>query len=75
MLKGLYDFMGFLLIFYRTEIQGSLLRIWPKFQSALGTNLSYSTTTHLQADGQFEGTIHTLEDMLELAFFVLEQVG
>ncbi|KAI5649734.1 hypothetical protein M9H77_35739 [Catharanthus roseus] len=39
-------------------------RFWPKFQAAMGTNLSYSTTAHPQTDGQSERTIQTLEDML-----------
>ncbi|GJV57711.1 putative reverse transcriptase domain-containing protein [Tanacetum coccineum] len=37
---------------------------WRSFQKALGTNLSMSTASHLETDGQSERTIQTLEDML-----------
>ena len=39
-------------------------RFWPKLRKALGTSLYFSTTFHLQIDGQSERTIQTLEDML-----------
>lgn len=39
-------------------------RFWPEFQTALGTNLSYSIAVHLQTDGQLERRIQTLENML-----------
>lgn len=39
-------------------------RFWRTLQSALGTNLSFSTAFHPQSDGQSERTIQTLEDML-----------
>ena len=39
-------------------------RFWLNFQAALGTCLHFSTTFHLQMDGQLERTIQTLEDML-----------
>ena len=39
-------------------------RFWPSLQAALGTRLYFSTTFHLQTDGQYERTIQTLEDML-----------
>ena len=32
---------------------------------AMGTNLAFGTTFHLQSDGQSERTIQTLEDMLK----------
>ncbi|GJY85060.1 putative reverse transcriptase domain-containing protein [Tanacetum coccineum] len=37
---------------------------WRSFQKALGTDLSMSTTYHLETDGQSKRTIQTLEDML-----------
>ena len=39
-------------------------RFWPSLQAALGTRLHFSTSFHLQTDGQSERTIQTLEDML-----------
>ena len=39
-------------------------RFWKKFHDELGTRLHFSTTFHLQTDGQSERTIQTLEDML-----------
>ena len=39
-------------------------RFWKELQSALGTRLNFSTTFHLQTDGQFERLIQVLEDML-----------
>ncbi|GJR87466.1 putative reverse transcriptase domain-containing protein, partial [Tanacetum coccineum] len=40
------------------------LKFWQSMQEALGTRLDMSTTYHPQTDGQIEGTIQTLEDML-----------
>ena len=40
------------------------LRFWKELQSALGTQLNFSTTFHPQTDGQSERVIHVLEDML-----------
>nr|GEY94694.1 putative reverse transcriptase domain-containing protein [Tanacetum cinerariifolium] len=37
---------------------------WKSFNKALGTRLDMSTTYHPETDGQSEGTIQTLEDML-----------
>nr|GEV24312.1 putative reverse transcriptase domain-containing protein [Tanacetum cinerariifolium] len=37
---------------------------WRSLQNALGTRLDMSTAYHLEADGQSERTIQTLEDML-----------
>ncbi|GKB93300.1 putative reverse transcriptase domain-containing protein, partial [Tanacetum coccineum] len=37
---------------------------WRSLQKALGTSLDMSTVYHRQTDGQSEGTIQTLEDML-----------
>nr|GEW55994.1 putative reverse transcriptase domain-containing protein [Tanacetum cinerariifolium] len=37
---------------------------WRSFQKALGTDISMSTAYHPETDGQSEGTIQTLEDML-----------
>lgn len=39
-------------------------RFWNGLQKAWGTRLKFSTTFHLQTDGQSERTIQTLEDML-----------
>ena len=39
-------------------------RLWPSLQRALGTKLNLSTSFHPQTDGQSEGTIQTLEDLL-----------
>ncbi|KAI3814152.1 hypothetical protein L1987_18899 [Smallanthus sonchifolius] len=39
-------------------------RFWKKFNEAMGTRLNISTAYHPQIDGQYERTIHTLEDML-----------
>ena len=39
-------------------------RFWKELQSALGTRLNFSTTFHPQIDGQSEGLIQVLEDML-----------
>ena len=39
-------------------------RFWKELQSALGTKLKFSTTFHLQTDGQSERLIQVLEDML-----------
>ncbi|KAL5842189.1 hypothetical protein ACOSQ3_012792 [Xanthoceras sorbifolium] len=39
-------------------------KFWNKFQEALGTRLSFSTTFHPQTDGQSERVIQVLEDML-----------
>ena len=40
------------------------LRFWKELQSALGIRLNFSTTFHLQTDGQSERLIQVLEDML-----------
>nr|GEV48495.1 putative reverse transcriptase domain-containing protein [Tanacetum cinerariifolium] len=37
---------------------------WRSFQKSLGTDISMSTAYHPETDGQSEGTIQTLEDML-----------
>ncbi|GKF08521.1 putative reverse transcriptase domain-containing protein [Tanacetum coccineum] len=37
---------------------------WKSLQKALGTSLDMSTTYHPETDGQSEGNIQTLEDML-----------
>ena len=37
---------------------------WNSFQKAMGTQLTMSTAFHSQTDGQSEGTIQILEDML-----------
>ena len=42
-------------------------KFWVAFQEALGSRLLYSTTYHLQTDGQSERTIQTLEDMLRVS--------
>ena len=39
-------------------------RFWKKLQLALGTRLNFSTTFHLQTNGQSERLIQVLEDML-----------
>ncbi|KAA3469062.1 RNA-directed DNA polymerase-like protein [Gossypium australe] len=39
-------------------------RFWKKLQKALGTKLHFSTAFHPQTDGQSEGIIQILEDML-----------
>ncbi|GJT73693.1 putative reverse transcriptase domain-containing protein [Tanacetum coccineum] len=39
-------------------------RFWQSMQEPLGTRLDMSTAYHPQTDGQSEGTIQTLEDML-----------
>ena len=39
-------------------------RFWKELQLALGTRLNFSTTFHLQTDGQSERLIQVLEDML-----------
>ena len=39
-------------------------RIWMEFQSAMGTELKFSTAFHPQTDGQSERTIQVLEDLL-----------
>ena len=39
-------------------------RFWKELQSAFGTRLNFSTTFHLQTDGQSERVIQVLEDML-----------
>ena len=39
-------------------------RFWQSLQSALDTQLMFSTAFHPQTDGQSERTIQTLEDML-----------
>ena len=41
------------------------------FQEALGTQLNFSTTYHLETDGQTERTNQTLEDML--CMYVMDQ--
>ena len=39
-------------------------RFWGKLQEALGTRLNFSTAFHPRTDGQSEGVIQVLEDML-----------
>ena len=39
-------------------------KFWKSLQQALGTCLKFSTAFHSQTDGQSEGTIQILEDML-----------
>ena len=39
-------------------------RFWGKLQEALDTRLNFNTTFHPQTDGQSEGVIQVLEDML-----------
>jgi hypothetical protein len=39
-------------------------KFWEILHSALGTKLSLSVAFHPQTDGQSEGTIQTLEDMM-----------
>nr|GEV52516.1 reverse transcriptase domain-containing protein [Tanacetum cinerariifolium] len=39
-------------------------RFWQSLQSSLGTQLDISIAYHPETDGQSEGTIQTLEDML-----------
>nr|GEW97811.1 putative reverse transcriptase domain-containing protein [Tanacetum cinerariifolium] len=39
-------------------------RFWQSLQNALGTQLDISTAYHPETDGQSEGTIQTLKDML-----------
>ncbi|GJW02913.1 putative reverse transcriptase domain-containing protein [Tanacetum coccineum] len=39
-------------------------QFWQSLQKALGTQLDISTADHLKTDGQSEGTIQMLEDML-----------
>ena len=46
---------------------------WKSFQKAMGTWVTMSTTFHPQTDGQFERTIHVLEDMLRAC--VLDHKG
>ena len=41
-----------------------LSHFWRSLQESLGTRLKFSTTYHLQTDGQSERTIQILEDML-----------
>ncbi|KAI3815716.1 hypothetical protein L1987_15395 [Smallanthus sonchifolius] len=43
---------------------GFTSRFWTSFQNELGTQLTMSTTYHLQTDGQSERTIQTMEDIL-----------
>ena len=45
-------------------------RFWQSLQTFLGTKLDMSTAYHPQNDGQSEGTIQTLEDMLR-AFMIV----
>ena len=47
-------------------------RFWGKLQEALGTRLNFSTTFHPQTDGQSEGVIQILEDMLRSCVIDLE---
>ena len=46
---------------------------WKSFQKAMGTRLTMSTSFHPQTDGQSEGTIQVLEDMLRAC--VLDHKG
>ncbi len=43
---------------------------WRSLQSALGTQLHFSTAFHPQTDGQSECTIQTLKDMLRACVLV-----
>ncbi|KAG8498857.1 hypothetical protein CXB51_005229 [Gossypium anomalum] len=47
-------------------------RFWKKLQEALGTKLNFSTTFHLQIDGQSERVIQILEDMLRYCGLKIE---
>ena len=40
-------------------------RFWKELQSTLGIRLNFSTTFHLQIDGQYERLIQVLEDVLQ----------
>ena len=49
------------------------MHFWKSFQKAMGTQLTMSTSFHPQTNGQFERTIHVLEDMLRAC--VLDHKG
>lgn len=49
----------------------STRRFWTSFQEALGTQLNFSTSYHLETDGQTERTNQILEDMLWI--YVMDQ--
>ena len=49
------------------------VHFWKSFQKAMGTWLTMSTTFHPQTNGQSEGTIQVLEDMLRAC--VLDHKG
>lgn len=48
-----------------------IAHFWQSLQAAMGTKLSFSTSSHPQTNGQFERTIQTLEDMLRACFLDL----
>ncbi|GKC59609.1 putative reverse transcriptase domain-containing protein [Tanacetum coccineum] len=48
-------------------------RFWRSLQKALGTSLDMSTAYHPKTDGQSEGTIQTLEDMLRACVIDFEK--
>lgn len=41
-----------------------IVHFWQSLQAAMRTKLSFSTSSHLQTDGQSKHTIQTLKDML-----------
>jgi transposase InsO family protein len=47
------------------------VRFWTSFQEALGTQLNFSTTYHLETDGKTGRMNQTLEDMLRM--YVMDQ--
>ncbi|KAA0067851.1 Transposon Ty3-G Gag-Pol polyprotein [Cucumis melo var. makuwa] len=47
-------------------------KFWPSLQKAMGTRLKFSTSFHLQTDGQSERTTQTLEDMLRACLLQLK---
>ena len=45
---------------------------WKSFQKVMGTQLTMSTTFHLQTDNQLERTIQVLEDILRTCILDLK---